>query len=297
MPAFSYFYSGAGFCSNSSFDSGVLLMSKNWDDCKKYVLNRIAVNIQKNQSSRYYLENGKIIIFRCSRLFEDSKQNYWFGIPKKLITKNVPIHKGFLLLICGQKDQVIVLSIAYIIDMLKDFQVAQDGNWKFHVEKDNNKFKLLLTAGKTIDISQYLNKFELINDKIESLKEPLKKQDNSSVVFQEKVSKTETYHEGRVKKIKVNLYERNTKARKRCIEHYGFNCFICQFNFEKVYGELGKNLIHVHHLTPLSERRDEYQLDPIKDLRPVCPNCHAVLHSRKPAYSIEDIKNAIGNNS
>jgi|ERR1700734_3962751 len=47
--------------------------------------------------------------------------------------------------------------------------------------------------------------------------------------------------------------------------------------------------IHVHHLRQLSDIRKEYLVDPIKDLRPVCPNCHAVLHLRNPAYSIEDV--------
>lgn len=273
-------------------------MSKNWKDCKIAVLNQIAVNFRKIKSSsnRYCSENEKLlIIFRCSKLSQKNKL-YWFGFPEKSNTNNIPIERGFLILICDNEAQVIVLPIAYILELLKDVKLAQDRHWKLHVKKDNNKFKLLLAGKNPIDVSEYLNKFELINDKIESLTEPPKKQDNSSVVFQEKVSETETYHEGRVKKIKANIYERNTKARKRCIEHYGFNCFICQFNFEKVYGELGKNLIHVHHLTPLSERRYEYQLDPIKDLRPVCPNCHAVIHSREPAYSIEDIKKLIGNN-
>ena len=34
----------------------------------------------------------------------------------------------------------------------------------------------------------------------------------------------------------------------------------------------------------------QYEVDPIKDLRPVCPNCHAVLHRRIPAYRIEEVR-------
>jgi 5-methylcytosine-specific restriction protein A len=60
-----------------------------------------------------------------------------------------------------------------------------------------------------------------------------------------------------------------------------------------MYGEIGKNFIHVHHVKPLSEIDEQYKINPIKDLRPVCPNCHAMLHKRKPAYSIEEIQDKI----
>ena len=99
--------------------------------------------------------------------------------------------------------------------------------------------------------------------------------------------------EGTKKQIIVNAYERSSKARKECIEEYGYKCTICQFDFEKIYGETGKNFIHVHHIKPLSEIDEKYKINPIKDLRPVCPNCHAMLHKRRPAYSIKEIKNLI----
>jgi len=30
--------------------------------------------------------------------------------------------------------------------------------------------------------------------------------------------------------------------------------------------------------------------DPIRDLRPVCPNCHVVIHRREPPYSIDEVR-------
>ena len=34
-----------------------------------------------------------------------------------------------------------------------------------------------------------------------------------------------------------------------------------------------------------------YEVDSINDLVPVCPNCHAMIHRRKPAaYTIEGVK-------
>jgi 5-methylcytosine-specific restriction protein A len=87
----------------------------------------------------------------------------------------------------------------------------------------------------------------------------------------------------------VNLYERDTKARQVCLDKFGYICKICNFDFEKRYGLIGKEFIHVHHLIPLSEIKKEYELNPKKDLIPVCPNCHAMLHKKVPAYKPEEI--------
>ena len=98
-----------------------------------------------------------------------------------------------------------------------------------------------------------------------------------------------TLTEGAKKEITVNAYERSSEARQKCIEKYGTNCQVCGFDFEKIYGEIGKDFIHVHHLTEISCIAENYEVNPIKDLRPVCPNCHAMLHKNKPAYSIEEL--------
>lgn len=99
-----------------------------------------------------------------------------------------------------------------------------------------------------------------------------------------------SFLEGMAHQVTVNVYERSPEARTICINHYGLNCFVCGFNFENIYGTIGEGFIHVHHLKPISEIKKGYELNPIKDLRPVCPNCHAMLHRRKPAYCIEELK-------
>lgn len=99
--------------------------------------------------------------------------------------------------------------------------------------------------------------------------------------------------EGAKKQVVVNAYERNSKARQKCIECHGTKCFICNFDFEKIYGEIGKDFIHVHHIKPLSEIKENYIIEPTKDLIPVCPNCHAMLHRKNPAIKIDDLKKLI----
>jgi 5-methylcytosine-specific restriction protein A len=102
-----------------------------------------------------------------------------------------------------------------------------------------------------------------------------------------------TLFEGAKRTIIVNSYERNSEARRICISHWGTVCTICRFDFEKEYGELGKGFIHVHHLKPVSEIGYTYEVDPIKDLRPVCPNCHSMLHRQKKVLGINELKNIL----
>jgi hypothetical protein len=100
----------------------------------------------------------------------------------------------------------------------------------------------------------------------------------------------EYYAEGSRQSVLVNKYERNTKARERCIKHHGVVCKVCNFDFELNYGRIGEGFIHVHHLTPIAEIGRSYQVDPINDLIPVCPNCHSMIHKRIPPFSIDEIK-------
>lgn len=103
----------------------------------------------------------------------------------------------------------------------------------------------------------------------------------------------DTFLEGAKRTITVNSYERNPLARQLCIEHYGAICSVCDFNFEIVYGKIGLGFIHVHHLTKLADIGKEYEINPLTDLRPVCPNCHAMLHQKKPPFTIDELKEII----
>ena len=45
---------------------------------------------------------------------------------------------------------------------------------------------------------------------------------------------------------------------------------------------------HVHHLYPLAE--GERDVNPITDLRPVCPSCHGMIHWFRPMLTIEEAR-------
>lgn len=101
------------------------------------------------------------------------------------------------------------------------------------------------------------------------------------------------FKEGKAIQVFTNRYERSREARTNCINYYGYKCFACGFNFGDFYGEFAQNFIHVHHKKQLADIGQEYEVDPINDLIPVCANCHSVIHLVKPAMTIEELKKKI----
>ena len=95
--------------------------------------------------------------------------------------------------------------------------------------------------------------------------------------------------EGAKKTVTVNAYERDRMARMKCIELHGYRCRVCKASLEDIYGDLGREFIHVHHLIPIAEIGHEHRVDPSRDLCPVCPNCHAMLHRMNPPLAPEEL--------
>lgn len=96
--------------------------------------------------------------------------------------------------------------------------------------------------------------------------------------------------EGTPSEIRSIRYERNPINRKLCLYRKGYDCAICGMNFYDVYGEIGYHFIEVHHITPVSTMEPGYIFDVERDLVPLCPNCHAMVHRRNPPYSVEELK-------
>jgi hypothetical protein len=109
-------------------------------------------------------------------------------------------------------------------------------------------------------------------------------------------SSVESFVEGAAARILVNRYERDPKARRRCIEHHGAMCQACGFAFAR-YGTRHKDLITVHHVRPLSATRTEYRVDPIIDLVPLCANCHLVAHQQSPPYTVQELRTLLARGS
>lgn len=128
-------------------------------------------------------------------------------------------------------------------------------------------------AGYCVDGHRYIGKLPIYPDEIT----------DQSVV----------YREGKKAVVQINTYERNPAARVACIKRYGAKCCICGMDFGAFYGPEQEGLIHVHHIRMISQTEGEHMVNPEDDLRPVCPNCHMVLHSKPGGYSIEDVVNMV----
>jgi len=106
----------------------------------------------------------------------------------------------------------------------------------------------------------------------------------------------QTQNEGSIsekKKFRVHLRaERNPKLAREAKRIHGYNCQVCGFNFEEIYGGLGHEFIEAHHLTPFSELPEDkvVNLSPQTDFSVVCSNCHSMLHRKGAPDQFEEFQ-------
>ena len=104
-------------------------------------------------------------------------------------------------------------------------------------------------------------------------------------------------NEGALKQTSLTRYERSARNRALCIAANGTTCAVCGFDFAKRYGAFAAGYIEVHHKQPLSTIGHSHSIDPIKDLVPLCPNCHAAVHMKNPPISPEELREIVANQS
>lgn len=91
-------------------------------------------------------------------------------------------------------------------------------------------------------------------------------------------------------KLRERDHKINTKKKAQYFKKYGkLDCEVCEFDFYKTYGDIGKDFIEAHHRVPLSEINGE-KTTKLEDLALVCSNCHRMLHR---SISIADLRNRI----
>jgi len=143
------------------------------------------------------------------------------------------------------------------------------------------EYRGLFTEAELATAEQRLGDYARRSDRIRSERERL---------YPDELEPGLQYTEGARKSVRVNAAERNLRARRACIASHGHVCSVCGLDFGQRYGEVGVGFIHVHHVKPLSLTDTEYTVDPVNDLRPVCPNCHAMLHRTEPVLTIEQLR-------
>jgi 5-methylcytosine-specific restriction protein A len=103
----------------------------------------------------------------------------------------------------------------------------------------------------------------------------------------------EEFLEGQILYRRHRSIERNAKlikrAKKIAEDKGNICCEVCGFDFEKVYGEIGKGYIECHHKIPVSEYEADMKTK-VSDLALVCSNCHRMLHRKRPWLKAEDLK-------
>ena len=176
-------------------------------------------------------------------------------------------------------------------------------------QKEQDGFKKLIEVGRpdlSIEASvikeEYAELFS--NEEINEAKRRLatvpdyawRKIVEPSENFTGEIKNQELFKEGTTKQVTVNIFERNATTRAECLRKNGYNCKVCDMSFLQAYGKIGENFIHVHHIKPLAGVAGEYELDPKKDLVPVCPNCHAMLHTYSPPLSVEELRAILKDN-
>lgn len=100
--------------------------------------------------------------------------------------------------------------------------------------------------------------------------------------------------EGRAVKYYTTKYERSRANRDSAIQIHGLTCMVCGFNFEAVYGDIGRDYIEVHHVKPLYSLDEDVEIDPQNDLVCLCSNCHRMIHRRCDSIlSVSELKKLI----
>ncbi|MGG7195612.1 HNH endonuclease [Clostridium butyricum] len=260
-----------------------------------------------SKDNRYYDENFEkdMIILKTKGVISD---RHSCGR-----TKSIKKGDRIFIMRTGESETGIFISAYATSDVFEDLHWKE--NEKKLGKKTNyidinieylgnfNKNNEMLTKDELIKISSnydWSNKNPAIKiskdiaDQLESVwEEKILRKNEENFINIDETTTGEEYYEGAVTTIKVNKYERNSKARQECINEYGYTCYVCGTNLQDIYGKLGERKIHVHHIKEIHTIGKEYKLNPKEDLRPVCPNCHSIIHSKRPPYTIEEVKKSI----
>lgn len=174
------------------------------------------------------------------------------------------------------------------------------GNFKYY---DPEYLGVGLKGGSKLDkevLNEFYGKRKLLKSIANQIKSTVENQSVVDKLYSIPNEEDDILHsvkEGKVIYKLHKLRERDSKINKRKKELYykkfgKLNCEVCDFDFYKVYGEIGKGFIEAHHRVPLSDLDGESKTE-LKDLALVCSNCHRMLHREIDTLSTQELKNII----
>ena len=83
-----------------------------------------------------------------------------------------------------------------------------------------------------------------------------------------------------------------TVVRNKKRQAISLDCEICGFSFARAYGHAASDYCQVHHLSPLSEVQNSSRTR-MEDLAILCANCHRVVHSCNPPYTLQQVRDML----
>ncbi|MBB5829790.1 HNH endonuclease [Micromonospora carbonacea] len=94
--------------------------------------------------------------------------------------------------------------------------------------------------------------------------------------------------------------ERNPKLRRQKLADakrrgVAIACEVCGFDFQRVYGDRGRDYIECHHRTPLHVSGETHTR--LSDLALICSNCHRMAHRGSPWLTVEQLKALVATSS
>jgi hypothetical protein len=112
--------------------------------------------------------------------------------------------------------------------------------------------------------------------------------------FEKSIDEAEEFLEGSIKEKNHRYKERNSKvvklAKRLFYEKHGrLFCEACDFDFIKVYGELGEHFIEAHHNIPVSTMKENHKTK-VEDFDMLCANCHRMIHKNKEELTLTELK-------
>lgn len=235
-----------------------------------------------------------------AKMYGDPHAFYDLGTDGYQSTKATDLSVGQVCVVCHKPDTNDDIRFTWhaLSDVYNSLDDTQDVEWRVFVGEQ------LLDETHTRDdatthpvYKHFFNKHRHLKRQVVLTKSiplsdrpALKTLPSSPIAEELPLQNRRTLPEGATRTITVNAYERSAAAKAECKNHYGTNCVICGFSFAKTFGEFAKDFIHIHHLVALADIGKEYNVDPIEDLRPVCPNCHAAIHIGGKNRSIAEMK-------
>ena len=105
--------------------------------------------------------------------------------------------------------------------------------------------------------------------------------------------------EGQLMTRSVEYRTRSRELRNTAVEYYSesgrIRCLACYFEFARAYQAIGEGVIQIHHIKPVSFMRGEplSREDALANVRPLCANCHQMVHTKTPPIPICDLRSMV----